>query len=90
MKITSVGVFFWNANLFELIDPREHADRLEWKMHEAKKDYDDFVRAMDEYAQMKKCKCGKPARIGQRYCRACHAEYMRNWRKNVSHETQKN
>ena len=27
------------------------------------------------------CKCGNEAREGQRYCHACHAEYMRAWRK---------
>lgn len=27
------------------------------------------------------CKCGQPARKGQRYCWACHAEFMREWRK---------
>ena len=28
----------------------------------------------------KPCKCGKPAREGQRTCRECHAAYMRRWR----------
>lgn len=28
-----------------------------------------------------RCRCGQPARVGQRRCRACHAAYMREWRK---------
>ncbi len=24
-------------------------------------------------------KCGKPARLNQRYCRTCHAAYQRKW-----------
>jgi hypothetical protein len=27
------------------------------------------------------CKCGAESRPGQRYCRACHAQYTREWRK---------
>lgn len=27
------------------------------------------------------CSCGNEARAGGRYCRACHAKYMRSWRK---------
>ena len=27
------------------------------------------------------CKCGNESVVGQRYCLACHAAYMREWRK---------
>jgi hypothetical protein len=30
---------------------------------------------------VKRCKCGLEARKGQRHCLACHAAYMRRWRK---------
>lgn len=33
-----------------------------------------------EQLKAAKCKCGNPARPGQRTCRKCHAAFMKNWR----------